>query len=262
MCRASSSSSSSNAEQNDRTAYCHERYLIPYITVYTKDQREEAIMKELSMLAAAVSLLLMPPGLEAASPGRIQIATPFKNTLPSRQRWIVVPRGGSDDSDQDNSDEYDSEEMEEDIIIEDDEVEYDDDTEEEEDIVMVKSAVKASEKAKAKKTAAVKETVNAKLSAKRAKKPSLVKRYVPYIVRASLSPLTLFAMTKAYFASLFNLDYLAEVSMMRFSRCHVCSCMEVLTICLTYLVTGLVTRLAISLGRKGEKVRVSWRTQG
>jgi hypothetical protein len=180
--------------------------------VYTKDQREEAIMKELSMLAAAVSLLLMPPGLEAASPGRIQIATPFKNTLPSRQRWIVVPRGGSDDSDQDNSDEYDSEEMEEDIIIEDDEVEYDDDTEEEEDIVMVKSAVKASEKAKAKKTAAVKETVNAKLSAKRAKKPSLVKRYVPYIVRASLSPLTLFAMTKAYFASLFNLDYLAEDS--------------------------------------------------
>mmetsp|Transcript_19514 Transcript_19514/g.35387 ORF Transcript_19514/g.35387 Transcript_19514/m.35387 type:complete len:212 (-) Transcript_19514:1887-2522(-) len=168
-------------------------------------------MKELSMLAA-VSLLLMPPGLEAASPGRIQIATPFKNTLPSRQPWIVVPRGGSDDSDQDNSDEYDSEEMEEDILIEDDEDEYDDETEEEEDIVMVKSAVKASEKAKAKKTAAVKETVNAKLSAKKAKKPSLVKRYVPYIVRASLSPLTLLAMTKAYFASLFNLDYLAEDS--------------------------------------------------
>lgn len=130
----------------------------------------------------------------------------------SRHPWIV-PRGGSDagDSDEYNDRASDDEEIEEDIIIEDDD-EYDSEEEEEEDVVMVKSAVKATQKAKAKKTAAVKETVSAKLSVKKAKRPSLFKRYIPYIVRASLSPATLIAMTKAYFASLFNLNYLAEDS--------------------------------------------------
>lgn len=169
-------------------------------------------MKELmpSLLAATfLVIVLLLPGLDAAAPGRIQITRPLSNTV--RQPWIVVPRGGGRDDSDDESDEYDSEEVEEDIIIENDEDDYDSEEEEEEDIVMVKSAVKASQKAKAKKMAAVKETVSAKLSTKKAKKPSLIKRYVPYILRASLSPLTLLAMTKAYFASLFNLNYLAEV---------------------------------------------------
>jgi len=159
-----------------------------------------------SLLAA--TFLLFLPFMEAAAPSRIHCSMPTKplKSLQTRQPWVLIPRGGSD------SDEYDSEEVEEDIIIEDDEDDYDSEEDEEEDIAMVKSAVKATQNVKAKKTAAVKETLSAKLSVKKSKRPSLVKRYVPYIVRACMSPVTLIAMTKAYFASLFNLNYLVEVS--------------------------------------------------
>lgn len=167
-------------------------------------------------LSVAVAILLIVC-TEAVSPNRIHgssIAPKHLSNTHSRHAWFVILRGGSD---LDESGEYDSddeEEVEEDIIIEDDEDEYDSEVEEEEeDVVMVKSAVKASQKARAKQTAAVKKTMSEKLSVKKTKKPSLVKKFVPYIVRASLSPLTLLAMTKAYFASLFNLNYLAEVSL-------------------------------------------------
>ena len=172
-------------------------------------------MKELvpSLVAATIlAILLLLPGMEAASPSRIPlIPTKPLNNPTSRHPWVVVPRGGSDN----NSDEYDSEdeEVEEDIIIEDDENDYESDDEKEEDVVMVESAVKATQKAQAKKNAEVKKTMSAKLSVRR-KKPGLIERYVPYIVRACMNPATLVAMTKAYFASLFNLNYLTEVSLL------------------------------------------------
>lgn len=45
---------------------------------------------------------------------------------------------------------------------------------------------------------------------KKSSKGSVYKRYVPYIIRACLNPLTLFAMTKAYFVSLCDINYLKE----------------------------------------------------
>lgn len=188
------------------------------ITVKIAFKKNRFTMKELvPALLAVLTFVLFLPFLQAAAPlGRMHLVSnkPL-NTVHDRHPWVLVPRGGSDLDEDDSDYDSDDEEIEEDIIIEDDEDEYDSESEEEEeDVVMVKSAVKATQKAKSKKTEAVKKTVSAKLSVKKKKKPSLVKRYVPYIVRASLSPLTLIAMTKAYFASLFNLNYLAEVSVM------------------------------------------------
>ena len=48
-------------------------------------------------------------------------------------------------------------------------------------------------------------------SKKKSSGGGLIKK-IPYIVRALANPFTVFAMTKGYFASLFNIDYLQEVS--------------------------------------------------
>ncbi len=75
--------------------------------------------------------------------------------------------------------------------------------------------------AQRKKTAAIKSKVkvammassgSAATKAKSAPRKSLYKRYVPYIIRACLNPFTLIAMTKAYFVSLCDINYLKEVS--------------------------------------------------
>jgi hypothetical protein len=74
--------------------------------------------------------------------------------------------------------------------------------------------------AQRKKTAAIKSKVKVAMSSgsasttsKSAPKKSLYKRYVPYIIRACLNPFTLIAMTKAYFVSLCDINYLKEVSL-------------------------------------------------
>ena len=81
------------------------------------------------------------------------------------------------------------------------------------------ATVSATTKAKAKVAAANKASieteVNKKLAStstnKKKKSKSLAKMlHIPYILRACLNPITLFAMTKAYWASLMNLDYLKK----------------------------------------------------
>lgn len=95
------------------------------------------------------------------------------------------------------------------------ESDYDDESEEEEkNSKLSASTVKALKKAQAKKKAEAKQTVSASLKSKSTKKKSsggIVKK-IPYIVRALMNPFTVLAMTKGYFASLFNIDYLQEVS--------------------------------------------------
>ena len=71
----------------------------------------------------------------------------------------------------------------------------------------LKSATKTKEKTEKKERAEVKTAVNTKLA--KPKRKSLIKM-IPYILRASLNPITLLSMTKAYWASLFNLDYLKQ----------------------------------------------------
>jgi hypothetical protein len=127
---------------------------------------------------------------------------------------FVVARGGAtvtDEEDEVNLDEEDDDE-------EDDEDEKED---EELDPVMVKAAIKSSYKSKQKKTAAVKAKVSEKLASQKAptksttpskkKKSGSLWNKVPYIIRVCLNPFTVIAMTRAYFASLFNLNYLQVV---------------------------------------------------
>lgn len=137
------------------------------------------------------------------------------SSIPSSQlqQQFLVFRGGAA-SDEYDSDEYDSE--------------YDSDEEEEEPIVTkakklatsTKSATqKKALKQTAVKTAALKSKVSVAMASSSssskpvAKKKGVYKRFVPYIVRACLNPFTLVAMTKAYFVSLMDINYLnKEVS--------------------------------------------------
>jgi hypothetical protein len=85
------------------------------------------------------------------------------------------------------------------------------------------STVKASTKSKTQKAAAAKEAVNVNLlsssatshastKTKKKKKSSLLKMlHIPYIIGACLNPITLFKMTKGFWVSLFDLDYLKQV---------------------------------------------------
>ena len=117
---------------------------------------------------------------------------------------IGIPRGGATAVDEDSEDEDYSESEEE--------------TEKEEiDPTLTKSALYAASKAKAKAKAVAKEAVSSTLresaiTPQRKKKTNLLKRFkVPYIIRASINPFTLLQMTRGYWASLFNLNYLKEV---------------------------------------------------
>ncbi len=118
--------------------------------------------------------------------------------------------------------------------------EYDSDSEEEEE--EVKSNLSAStkaalKKAQAKKNAEAKKTVSASLKSKPKKQKSggIIKK-IPYIVRCMLNPFTVFAMTKGYFASLFNIDYLQGVSVLSSFRKMVLSNHELIYYFSSYIM--------------------------
>ena len=128
-------------------------------------------------------------------------------STPSPSIAFLVPRGGDVTDDYDSEYDFDSDDEEE---------------EEEEEIVPVKtklssSTLKASSKAKNRKVKTSKKIVNESLSKKKTASTAVKKAsrkkllYIPYILRAVLNPFTVLAMTKGYFASLFNIDYLQQV---------------------------------------------------
>lgn len=113
----------------------------------------------------------------------------------------------------DSEEEYDSEEEE-----------YDSDDEVDEPIVIKTKKLASSTKnaVQKKNTSNVKSKVKVALasSSSSSKKVSvsnnnsgrsMYKRYVPYIIRACLNPFTLMRMTKSYFVSLCDINYLKEV---------------------------------------------------
>lgn len=145
---------------------------------------------------------------------------------------ILNIRGGGRSYDDSDSSDYEESESES-------ESEYDDESEEEEEEVVAvvaapkrksklsKSAVLAAKKAKSKKTSASKKALSQSLSSssssiKKKKVPVKaaaapvrksrggITKKIPYIIRAFMNPFTVLAMTKGYFASLFNIDYLQE----------------------------------------------------
>ena len=98
-----------------------------------------------------------------------------------------------------------------------DEFEIESSDEEEEDVKLTKSALSAAAKVKAKAKSATKAAVSSTLQATAAVKPrkktksGIMKLLtIPYIVKACFNPFVLIQMTKGYWASLFNLDYLKD----------------------------------------------------
>jgi hypothetical protein len=143
--------------------------------------------------------------------GQINRITVFSIPPSSRlQKQLYMFRGGAA-SDENDADEYDSE--------------YDSDEDEGVEPIATKaktlatSTKSATQKKALKQTAALKSKVSVAMASSSStsskavtKKKGVYKRFVPYIIRACLNPFTLVAMTKAYFVSLLDINYLKEVS--------------------------------------------------
>jgi hypothetical protein len=169
--------------------------------------------------------------------------------LVARKRLVATPRGGAvQNSDDESEDDESIEEQAEDT--DDEEVENQTAI----DAALAASAAKSAAKARARKVAqassASKKAVNAKLFAsapKKKKSSGLTKTlHVPYLLRALMNPFTAFAMTRAFWASLFNLDYLKQVSTL---------CFFVFKMCLVFShsnISGTIARTAVSSRAKGK----------
>ena len=129
------------------------------------------------------------------------------NNLPLGFKPLGIRGGAVDDSDVDFDDSGEVGSVDE---VDEEAVEAPNDK----STTLADSAVKAASKSKAKKTATAKSAVNAGLAStsKKASKKRTSKLRIPYILKACMNPLTLIAMTKAYCASLFNLEYLKKVN--------------------------------------------------
>jgi len=164
-----------------------------------KARRENAAIAYILVVAAFV-LALHTQKVSANSSRTPFLVLPSTNyNRPSRNAGLVfsLSRGGAIE---DSDDEYDLDES-------DFEEEYD--SEEEDDVKLSASAVAAARKAKLKEAKRSKKTVSNSLKKKEKKRDSPLKN-VPYIVKAILNPFTVLAMTRGYFASLFNIDYMKQ----------------------------------------------------
>jgi hypothetical protein len=174
----------------------------------------------LALVASLVAILLLALPVHARSSQRIAFVAPRQ--VPTSA--LLVARGGATAVDEDDEE------------LEDEEEDFSEDEEEEEKRLEAELAVaklaaatrkktlkKKSQKAATKK-ASVKKVLKAGLTKEKPvkkalkEKPAVTKQEkkkggilkflrLPYIVRACLNPFTVFAMTKAYWASLCNLNY-------------------------------------------------------
>jgi len=155
-----------------------------------------------------------------------------KHPLSNQKQHILlsIPKGGAraiaseiedtDEEIEESESEFESE-SESEIEEEEEEEEEDDDDEEEEEeeeegltATLLKSTKASAAKIQKKHKQESKSSVNVVLQKeklKRKRKSSFPRIRLPYLLRACLSPYTLFSMTKAYFASLINVSYLEEI---------------------------------------------------
>jgi len=178
-----------------------------------KSKRARSFALSLSTLAVAICLNTRK--IDALSL-RTNLATSFvtsNNILHSDDAMSALMRcgrGGAIDLD---DDEYD---VDEEYDVE----EYDSDVEEDVESSLAAAAVAAVAKAKKKKAEEAKRLMSeairvskvaTEVKKRQKKKPSLFKK-IPYILRAFVNPFTVLAMTRGYFASLINIDYMQEDS--------------------------------------------------
>lgn len=102
------------------------------------------------------------------------------------------------------------------------------------------SAKKALEKANKKR---------AKKSSKTVSKAMASGIRIPYLLKVILNPFTIMSMTKGYFASLFNIDYLQEVRILFYISIHLAS------IFAHVFFLGCKPNSSIGIARKGQ---VDW----
>ena len=176
------------------------------------------------MLTIFVSLVLAESVLAGDFGRQVGVAFLPQRLLVNKERDAsffnaVHFRGGASRAMDDEEEEYSDDEDILDEVI--NELEDESDEEEELDAKLTASTLKSSSKTKAKiqaqKSAKVKKAVNTKLNAKKSKAAAKKSKSsgglfkIPYIMRALLNPFTAFAMTRAFWVSLFNLDYPPKV---------------------------------------------------
>jgi len=137
---------------------------------------------------------------------------------PQQHPLLLMGRGGATIELEEDDDEYEEEDESDDEIVKPD-PKLTKSTKK--SITKTKKKMKSSTKeaisqklkksAKLKMESSTKEAISKKLkkAAKKKRGGSLFKK-IPYIIRASLNPVTLLAMTRAYFGSLFNLNFLKK----------------------------------------------------
>lgn len=157
-------------------------------------------------LVSPAALLLLSTAIDASSSTVYTAQTISLSRSNRDQSNQFKIRGGASTAAL-SEDEYDEEAYDE---------EYDEyDEEEELDAKLSKATEAALEKGRKKKAEESKKAMAAakkKTAAKKKRKSVFKLLRVPYIVRAMLNPFTVFAMTQKYFASLFNVNYLEDVS--------------------------------------------------
>jgi len=120
---------------------------------------------------------------------------------------FLIPKGGAKaiEIEDDTDEEYDESESEY-------ESESESEEEEEEAATLLKSTVASTTKRQKKQKEEMKSTMSAVLQKQKKKRKSMFPKIrLPYLLRACLSPFTLFSMTRSYFASLINISYLEEI---------------------------------------------------
>jgi hypothetical protein len=159
---------------------------------------------------------------------RIAFVSAPRNPLPEQylpESVVLGLRGGDDDAATDDGDDDDDESDQ--GVSEEEEAEAEEDkaappAKGDLDASLSASAVQSAIKSKVKRESAKKQAAKLAMSEelksspvdssskKIKKKPSSVSLFrVPYVIRAFLNPATVFKMTVAYWASLFDLDYLS-----------------------------------------------------
>uniref|UniRef100_A0A7S1BEH2 Transmembrane protein n=1 Tax=Corethron hystrix TaxID=216773 RepID=A0A7S1BEH2_9STRA len=173
--------------------------------------------RRIVLVVAAVGLV----SIRAASSGGFATAAHFSKCAVSEgcratsisyhrksQSFLpLIVRGGA--SEVDEEDEYDEDTEDE----SEEEVDSEESEEEEEDTVLFASLTKASTKQKAKdkaKLSAVLKSIPKKKKRRRGGSVAFMK--IPYLIRIMFQPLTLFAMTRGYWRSLFDPFYPEIVS--------------------------------------------------